>query len=142
MIHVRKLDAVNTDKDSRQEMDRDFLRTGYRRRLFVASDPSFFWRGRPTRSKSPLLVYPIPVAPGSSSLLRYLDAGGQVKELPLEAGRSYYIPPEVPYQFEARGLGAMEILSPIPANGQLLDEETLPDEFFTDLDSQANKEQA
>lgn len=140
MIHVRKLDAVNSDKDSRQEMDRDLLRSGYRRRLFVAHDPSFSWRGRPTRSPSPLMIYPIPVAPNASSLIRYLDQGGKVVELALEAGRSYYVPPNVPYQFEAQGLGALELFSPIPTNGQMLDEETLPDDFFSSYLEEMTKE--
>lgn len=130
MIHTRKIETMDLDVRSRQELDRNFMNTGYRRRLLVASDPGFSWRGRPTRSADPLTVVPIPVVADAGCRVRYLDADGSVKVVELAAGHSYYIPPEVPHQFEARGLGAIEIFSPIPADGRLFREEVLPEDFF------------
>lgn len=135
MIHKRKVETMDADTRSRQELDRNFMNTGYRRRLLVSSDPGFSWRGRPTRSFDPLTVVPIPVVADAGCRLRYLGADGSPRVVELEAGHSYYIPPEVPHQFEARGLGAIEIYSPIPADGRLFKEEVLPEDFFQLLEA-------
>jgi hypothetical protein len=130
MIQVRTIETLDQDGDSRQELDRNFLHTGYRRRLMVATDPDFAWRGRPTRSRLPLTLVPIPLGEGAACSLRYLDHDGTVRTVPLAAGRYYYVPADVPYQLEARGAGALEVFAPAPADGRLFDEESLPDDFF------------
>lgn len=131
MIQERPIETLDHDADSRLELDRNFLHTGYRRRLFVATDPDFAWRGRPMRSKQPLTLVPIPVGSDASCSIRYLDHDGTVRTVPLAAGRYYYVPAGVPYQLEARGAGALEVFVPVPADGRLFDEEPLPDDFFT-----------
>lgn len=131
MIQVRSIETTDLDPGSRQELDRNFLHTGYRRRLMVATDPDFAWRGRPIRSKQPLTLVPIPLGNGASCSIRFLDHDGTVQTLPLVAGRYYYVPADVPYQIEARGAGALEVFVPAPADGRLFDEEPLPDDFFT-----------
>ena len=130
MIHVRSIETLGGDGDSRQELDRDFLHTGYRRRLMVSTEPGFAWRGRPTRSRQPLTLVPIPLGGGAACTLRWLDHDGAVRTVPLAAGRYYHVPAETPYQIEARGAGALEVFNPAPADGRLFDEETLPDDFF------------
>jgi len=131
MIHVPPIETLDRDPGSRLELDRDFLRTGYRRRLMVATDPEFAWRGRPMRSAQPMTLVPIPLGEDGSCSLRWLDHDGTVRTLALAAGRYYHLPADVPYQIEARGAGALEVFVPAPPDGRLFDEEPLPDDFFT-----------
>lgn len=131
MIHTRSIETVKLDAGTRQELDRNFLHTGYRRRLMVATDPDFAWRGRPTRSKLPLTLVPIPLGAGAACSIRFLDHDGTVRTVPMAAGRYYHLPADVPYQIEACGAGALEVFVPAPADGRLFDEEPLPDDFFT-----------
>ncbi len=131
MIQVRKVETLNLNADSRQELDRNFLHTRYRRRLLVASSSKFAWCSRPSRAQTPLTLIPIPIGQTSQVWLRFLDLDHQLQTLQLAAGRCYYLPPNIPYQLEARGLGALEIWSPPPADGRLFSEEVLPSDFFT-----------
>jgi hypothetical protein len=131
MIHVRTIETIDLDPGSRQELDRNFMHTGYRRRLMVATDPSFAWKGRPMRSGQPMLLVPIPLGTVGSCTLRYLDHDGTVRTVSMAAGRYYNLPAGVPYQIEANGAGALEMFVPAPADGRLFDEEPLPEDFFT-----------
>lgn len=131
MIHARPIEILDHDAGSRQELDRNFLHTGYRRRLMVADRADFAWTGRPTRSNLPMTLVPIPIGSASSCSIRYLDHDGTLRTVQMEGGRYYYVPAGVPYQLEARGMGALEMFVPAPADGRLFDEEPLPDDFFT-----------
>ena len=137
MIQVRSIETVDLDPGSRQELDRNFLHTGYRRRLMVSTDPDFAWRGRPMRSNQPMTLVPIPLGQDASCRVRYLDHDGALRILPLAAGRYYFLPAGVPYQIEARGAGALEVFVPAPADGRLFDEEPLPEDFFTPYEAAA-----
>jgi len=130
MIQVRPIETLDLAPDSRQELDRNFLHTGYRRRLYVASRPDFAWKSRPVRSRTPLTLVPIPLGGDGECRLTFLDGERGAVTVEMAAGRYYYIPPDVPYRVESRGLGAIEVFTPIPKNGVLFDEKVLPDDFF------------
>ena len=130
MIQVHEIEVLDRDAASRQELDRNFLRSGYRRRLYVAADPAFTWRSRPQRSADPLTLVPIPLDEAADHRLRYLDRDGTVRCVAMTGGRYYYVPPGVPYQVESHGAGVLEVFSPVPASGRLFDEELLPEDFF------------
>ena len=130
MLSARCIEILDDDAESRQELDRNFLRTGYRRRLYAATSDAFVWRGRPTRARTPLTLIPIALRRNAVIAIRYVDAEGRVQCAELQPGRYYYVPPGLAYRLEASGTGALEVFSPVLPDGRLFDEECLPDDFF------------
>lgn len=138
MIQDNSIEILDNDAQSRQELDRNFLHSGYQRRVYIANDPGFSWRRRPRKSHIPLTLVPIPVDPGACGRLTFLDLERRLRSVDMEAGHYYFIPPEVPYEIETSGRGVFEIYAPVTAP-KLFDEEMLPRDFFDRLrESQAS----
>jgi hypothetical protein len=128
LVQVRSIEVFGQRGQRRQEVDRQFLRSGYRRKVYVCGDPEAKWLRTPRRSRSPLTLVPIPVDEGAVVTLSYLDLEGKACRLSLEGGRYYYLPPNVPYQLEAQGRGVLEIYTPAAKPWET--EERLPEDFF------------
>lgn len=135
MVQVGGSELVGQDGPRRRELDRNFMRTGYRRMLWVSGDPDMDWTSEPRRSRLPLTVTPIPIDDSGAVILRHLDLNGTVRQLETKAGGSYFIPPGVVYQIEARGRGVIEMYTPVTAPHEIFPEEILPQDFFQKLES-------
>lgn len=133
MISVRSIKVLDDDVRTRQEIDLDFLRTGYRRKVYVASERNLGCGRPPHRCNTSLTLVPIPVGEGPLGRLTYLDAEGRVQRADLEGGRYYYVPPRVPYGIEVTGTGVLEMYAPITSPVLWFDEEALPADFFASL---------
>lgn len=138
MIQDNSIEILDNDAQSRQELDRNFLHSGYQRRVYIAQDPDFKWKRRPRRSRTPLTLVPIPVDPGACGKLTYLDLERRLHRLDMEPGHYYFVPPDVAYEIETEGRGVFEIYA--PANSpRPFDEEILPRDYFDRLrESQAS----
>lgn len=126
----RSIKTTESDPETRQEVDLDFLGSGYLRKVFISNEPGFHWQAPPQRPRTSVTLVPIPVGDGGFGRLIYEDLDGQVRIVELRAGRYYYIPPYVPYQIEARGSGVLEVYSRRGAKGPWFDQEALPNDYF------------
>lgn len=126
---MRSIRVLNADAESRQELDENFLRSGFQRWVYASSAPRLRWKSRPRRSRRSLLLAPVIVDPATELRLVCLDRHGRVHTMRLRMGQYYYLPPHIPYEIEASGPGALEIF--IRASRLLLrDEDVLPVNFF------------
>lgn len=130
-VSVRRIKLVSRELDSRQELDLDFLGTGFRRKIYVASEPGHRWTAAPRRAKTSLTLIPIPVGDGGFGRLLYRGLDGTDHEVEMELGHYYYIPPEVAFQIETAGAGVLEVFAPKTSSGRWFDQEPLPDDFFS-----------
>ncbi|HEU0077131.1 MAG TPA: hypothetical protein VFQ76_05735 [Longimicrobiaceae bacterium] len=142
MITTRSIKVLDDDVKTRQELDLDFLNTGYRRKVYVASERDLGCRLSPQRPGTSVLLVPIPVGEGVLGCLTYLDAGGRVQRIPLRSGRYYYIPPGVPYEIAVSGIGVLEVYAPITSPVLWFDAEPLPDDYFHQLASTPETERS
>jgi hypothetical protein len=136
MVSVRPLRLLDDDGQTRQELDLDFLRSGYRRMVYVSMDPDFRGELPPRRPRIPLIVLPIPTDPDATIRLTYMDLQGRIETLEMKPAHSYYIPPNVSYRIETRGRLVLELFGPAESLTQCFDEEALATDFF-DLSARA-----
>jgi hypothetical protein len=129
MVDIREIEVVDVDEQSRQELDPDFLRSGYQRKVYVSSTDSFRWRRPPHRTRVSQLLVPIPLARPGQLCLTY-EAGPSLQTVHLEAGRYYYLPPGVAFEIESEGAGVLEVFSRVYPGGPPHSEERLPDDYF------------
>jgi hypothetical protein len=130
MISVRPLRLLDNDGQTRQELDLDFLRSGYRRMVYVSTDPEFRGELSPRRSRIPLTILPIPTDPDASIRLTYMDLKGRIETLEMKPAHSYYISPNVSYRIETHGRLVLELFGPADSVTQCFDEEELEADFF------------
>lgn len=130
MISVRPLRLLDDDGQTRQELDLDFLRSGYRRMVYVSTDPEFQGELPPRRPRRPLTILPIPTDPEASIRLTYMDLKGRIETIEMKPAHSYYIPPNVSYSIKTRGRLVLELFGPADSVTQLFDEEALAADFF------------
>jgi hypothetical protein len=130
-VSVRSIKLVSREVESRQELDLDFLGTGFRRKIYVATEPGHRWIAPPRRSRTSLTLIPIPVGDGGFGRLLYRDLDGVDREVVMEVGHYYYIPPEVPFQIETAGAGVLEVFAPKTSSGRWFDQDPLPEDFFS-----------
>jgi hypothetical protein len=133
MVSVRPLRLLDNDGQTRQELDLDFLHSGYRRMVYVSTDPEFRGELSPRRPQSPLTILPIPTDPEASIRLTYMDLEGRIETLEMKPAHSYYIPPNVSYRIETRGRLVLELFGPAGSLTQCFDEEELAADFFGPL---------
>ena len=129
-IHTKSVRILDETPRTRQELDLDFLGSGYRRKVYVASDPDFHWQGPPRQARTPLTFVCIPISDGTSCRLVYGDPAGEARVLDLEKARYYSIPANVPHQVRGCGVGVLEIYAPADVSTPPFGEDLLPDDFF------------
>jgi hypothetical protein len=130
MIIVRPFKVLGDDGRTRQEVDPDFLGSGYRRIVYVSTDPTFQGGIPPRRLRSPITLVPIPTDPAASIVLTCKDPAGEVATLELEPARSYYLAPALAYRIAVRGRVALELFTPASSPSQYIDQEALAPDFF------------
>ncbi|HEX9940970.1 MAG TPA: hypothetical protein VGG03_03050 [Thermoanaerobaculia bacterium] len=130
MISIRPLRLLDDDVQTRQEFDLDFLRSGYRRMVYVSTDPEYRGELSPRRPRSPLTILPIPTDPAASIRLTYMDLKGRIETIEMKPAHSYYIPPNISYRIETRGRLVLELFGPADSWTQCFDEEVLAKDFF------------
>jgi hypothetical protein len=130
MINIRPLRLLDDDVQTRQELDPDFLRSGYRRMVYVSTDPEYQGELAPRRPRSPLTILPIPTDSEASIRLTYMDLQGRIETLEMKPAHSYYISPNVIYRIQTRGRLVLELFGPADSRTQCFNEELLPADFF------------
>ena len=130
MISVRPLQLLEDDGQTRQELDLDFLRSGYRRMVYVSADHEYRGLLSPRRPRDPLLIVPIPTDADASIRLTYMDLDGGIETIEMESAHSYYISPNVSYRIETRGRLVLELFGRADSLTQCFDEEELAADFF------------
>jgi hypothetical protein len=134
MIAVRPFTILDDDVRTRQEVDPNFLGSGFRRIVYVSTDPGFRGEIPPRRLRSPLTVVPIPTDPAASIVLTCMDPAGEVATVELRHGHSYYLSPALAYRIAVRGRVVLELFTPASSASQYVDEEALAPDFFAGID--------
>ena len=130
LIQISPIEVLDSDTRSRREFDPNFLSTGYRRRVWISSDPEMTWKRPPCRTLCPLTLVPILVGEETRVQLRVLNGEGSIESIETEPGRYYSIPANSVYQIETRGVGVLEIYTPVSSDSRCLDEQMLPADYF------------
>jgi hypothetical protein len=138
MIAVRSFKVLDDDVRTRQEVDLNFLGSGFRRIVYVSTDPEFKGEIPPRRLRSPLTVVPIPTDPAASIVLTCMDPAGAVATVALLAAHSYYLSPALAYRIAVSGRVVLELFTPAAAASQYVDEEALAPDFFAAADGDAH----
>ena len=135
-IAIRSLKVLDDDVRTRQEVDLNFLGSGFRRIVYVSTDAEFKGEITPRRLRSPLTVVPIPTDPAASIVLTCMDPAGEVAAIELLSAHSYYLSPAVAYRIAVRGRVVLELFTPASAASQYVDEEALAPDFFAAFDKE------
>lgn len=134
-IITKSIQVTGLDHDARQEVDLDFLGSGYRRKVYVSTDPGLHWKSPPQRTRTSLTLIPIPLGGRAYGRLIYRDSDGHKQTVEMQLGHYYYLTPSVPFQIETQGVGALEVYAPKGSKGKWFDQEPLAGDYF-DCDSE------
>jgi mannose-6-phosphate isomerase-like protein (cupin superfamily) len=106
-ITVRRIARKNTDHGT-VLYDPNFMGSGFARKVYVVTDPDFLFRTDAHSHDAPQMAC---VIEGQARVV-YENGDGAKLSINMVPGSYYYIAPNVPHQFEAKGRVVVESFVP------------------------------
>lgn len=107
-VEKRKVTA-NISANGMIVFDPNLLHSGYSRKLYVFTDPSFKRRTEAHVHPSPHLIS---IIEGEQIRMATKEDDGTITVINLERGYYYYVPPNLPHQFDMEGRVIAESYTP------------------------------